>query len=110
MILGAEIKPEWDNTLEVFRLPLTLSWGLNDRLRIFAGPVLSLGGADGTSWLGVAGLTLSPFAIKIARTDLAPYAEIAWQSYLNNSSDRNIADDLAAGFRFSTGLRLTWHM
>jgi hypothetical protein len=110
MILGAEIKPEWDNTLEVFRLPLTLSWGLSDRLRIFAGPVLSLGGADGTSWLGVAGLTLSPFAIKIARADLAPYAEIAWQSYLNNSSDRDIAADLAAGFRFSTGLRLTWHM
>jgi hypothetical protein len=66
--------------------------------------------ADETSWLGVAGLTLSPFAIKIARTDLAPYAEIAWQSYLNNSPDRNIGDDLAAGFRFSTGLRLTLHM
>jgi len=62
------------------------------------------------SWLGVAGLTLSPFAVKIARTDLAPYAEIAWQSYLNNSSDRNIAADLAAGFRFSTGLRVTWYM
>jgi len=121
MILGAEIRPEWDNALGVFRLPFTLSWGLNDRLRIFAGPVLGFGDAvldasnesrpyGGTSWLGVAGLTLSPFAVKIARTDLAPYAEIAWQSYLNNSSDRNIAADLASGFRFSTGLRLTWHM
>jgi len=110
MVLGTEIKPEWDIALGVFRLPLTLSWGLSDRLRIFAGPVLSLGDADGTSWLGVAGLTLSPFAIKIARTDLAPYAEIAWQSYLNNSSDRDIAADLAAGFRFSTGLRLTWRI
>jgi probable lipoprotein NlpC len=111
MILGAEIRPEWDNALGVFCLPFTLSWGLSDRLRIFAGPVLSFGGADGsTSWLGVAGLTLSPFAIKIARTDLAPYAEIAWQSYFTDSPDRNIAADLAAGFRFSTGLRLTWHM
>jgi len=122
MILGAEIKPEWDNTLGVFRLPFTLSWGLSDRLRIFAGPVLSFGGAaldvsgesrpysSDINWLGVAGLTLSPFAVKIARTDLAPYAEIAWQSYFTDSPDRNIAADLAAGFRFSTGLRFTWHM
>jgi len=110
MILGAEIRPEWDNALGIFHLPFTLSWGLNDRLRIFAGPVLSFGDADGISWLGMAGITLSPFTIKIASSDLAPYAEVAWQSYLTDSPDKNIAADLAAGFRFSTGLRLTWRM
>jgi len=122
MVLGAEIRPEWDNALGVFRLPFTLSWGLSDKLRIFAGPVLSFGDAaldvsgesrpyyGGTNWFGAMGLTFAPFAIKIARTDLAPYAEIAWQSYLADSPDRNIAADLAAGFRFSTGLRVTWHM
>jgi probable lipoprotein NlpC len=122
MIFGAELRPEWDSALGVFRLPLTFSWGLNDRLRIFAGPVLSFGSAaldvsgesrpysGGTSWLGAAGLTFAPFAIKIARTDLAPYGEIAWQSYFNNSSRRNIGADFAAGFRFSTGLRITWRI
>jgi len=122
MIFGAELRPEWDNALGVFRLPFTLSWGLSDKLRIFAGPVLSFGDAalelsggsrpyyGGTSWCGAAGLTFAPFAIKIARTDFAPYGEIAWQSYSSNSPDRNISADLAAGFRFSTGLRVTWRI
>jgi len=122
MIFGAELRPEWDNALGVFRLPFTLSWGLSDKLRIFAGPALSFGDAaldvggksrpyvGGTSWFGAAGLTLAPFAIKIARTDIAPYGELAWQSYFSNSPDRNIAADLAAGFRLSTGLRVTWHL
>jgi len=122
MIFGAELRPEWDNALGVFRLPLTLSWGLSDKLRIFAGPALSFGDAaldvsgksrpysGGTSWFGAMGLTFAPFAIKIAHTDLAPYGEIAWQSYFNNSSDINIGADLAAGFRLSTGLRVTWHL
>jgi cell wall-associated NlpC family hydrolase len=120
MIFGAEIRAEWDNTLGIFRLPFTLSWGLSDRLRIFAGPVLSFGDAaldvsgennpfsGETSWLGAVGLTFAPFVIKIAGTDLAPYGEIAWQSYLN--PDNNIGVDFTAGLRFSTGLRLTWHM
>jgi probable lipoprotein NlpC len=122
ILFGAELRPEWDNALGVFRLPLTFSLGLSDKLRIFAGPVISFGDAvldvsgesrpysGGTSWCGAAGLTFAPFAIRIARTDFAPYGEIAWQSYFNNSPDKNIAADLAAGFRFSTGLRLTWHI
>jgi len=122
MILGAEIRPEWDSALGVFRLPFTLSWGLSDRIRIFAGPVLSFGDAalsvsgksrpysGGTNWFGAAGITISPFAIKIARTDLAPYGELAWQSYYKKNNDINLGADFAAGFRFSTGLRLTWHI
>jgi probable lipoprotein NlpC len=122
MIFGAEIRPEWDSALGVFRLPLTFSWGLSDKLRIFAGPVVSFGDAaldvsgksrpysGGTSWLGAAGITVAPFAIKLAHTDLAPYGEIAWQSYFNDSPDMNIGADFAAGFRFSTGLRVTWRM
>jgi len=112
MIIGAEIRPEWDIALGVFRLPLTLSWGLSEKLRIFAGPVLSIGdtaldASGGTNWLGVAGLSFAPFAVKIASTDIAPYAEIAWRSYFNNRPDRDIGADLAAGFHFSTGLRIT---
>jgi probable lipoprotein NlpC len=122
MILGAEIRAEWDRALGVFRLPFTLSWGLSDKLRIFAGPVLSFGNAaldvsgesrtysGGTSWCGAAGLTFAPFIIRVARTDIAPYGEVAWQSYFTDSPDKNIGADFAAGFRFSTGLRLTWHM
>jgi probable lipoprotein NlpC len=119
-ILGAEIRPEWDGVLGVFRIPLTFSWGPNDKIRFFAGPVLSFGSAElnlfgtprrytgGTSWLGAAGITVAPFSFKIGESSFAPYGELAWQSYFSDNTDKNFGADFAAGFRFSTGLRCTW--
>jgi probable lipoprotein NlpC len=119
MILGTELRPEWDNVLGVFRIPLTLSWGVNDKLRFFAGPVLSFGDAalnisgenrrytGGTSWLGAAGITVAPFSLKISRSSFAPYGELAWQSYFSDNENKNFGADFVAGFRFSTGLRCT---
>ena len=97
MIFGLELRPQYDGQLGVFRLPITLSWGLNDKLRIFAGPVFDSGTND---WYGIAGLSLSPFILKTNGGEFAPYAEAAW---LSNS----INNDLLSGLRFSTGLRWT---
>jgi len=120
MLFGLELRPEWDRVLGVFRVPLTLSWGINDKFRIFAGPVLSFGDAamtvsgesrpytGGTSWFGAAGITVAPFSFKIAQINLAPYGELAWQSYFYDGNNRNLSADFAAGFRFSTGLSCTW--
>ena len=120
MIFGLELRSEWDRALGVFRLPLTLSWGIDDKIRFFAGPVLSFGDASlsvsggsrrytgGTSWLGAAGITVAPLAFKIAESELSPYGELAWQSYFSDTTDKNFGADMAAGFRFSTGLRCTW--
>ncbi|MCL2190370.1 MAG: NlpC/P60 family protein [Treponema sp.] len=117
-ILGLELRPEWDRMLGVFRVPLTLSWGMSDRVRLFAGPALSFGDAalnvggtsrpytGGTSWFGTAGVTFAPFAIGIAGTEVSPYAELAWQSF--SGQDAGVLADIAAGTRFSTGLRFTW--
>jgi probable lipoprotein NlpC len=123
MILGLELRPEWDGALGVFRVPLTLSLGRDNRLLFFAGPVLSFGDpvisvpsgdrhySSGTTWFGAAGITASPFNIKVAAGDLAPYAEVAWQAYfISNSSRSEPAADFAAGFRISTGLRYTWRL
>jgi probable lipoprotein NlpC len=120
MILGVELRPEWDRALGIFRIPLTFSWGINEKFRIFAGPVLSFGDAEldhygenrqyigGTSWFGAAGITIAPFSFNVSGSRLAPYAELAWQSYFSDNADDNFGADFAAGFRFSTGLRLTW--
>lgn len=120
MLFGLELRPEWDKALGVFRLPFTLSWGVSDKFRVFAGPVLSFGDASltidgttrryagGTSWLGTAGITVAPVALTIAGIDFAPYAELAWQSYLSDNNKANFNADFGAGFRFSTGLRFTW--
>ncbi|MDR1588131.1 MAG: C40 family peptidase [Treponema sp.] len=120
MIFGLELRPEWDGALGVFRLPVTLSWGLNDKFRIFLGPVFSFGDATlkttdgnrhysgGTAWIGAVGISAAPFSFKIAKGELAPYAELAWQSYFSDNDDVNLNADFAAGLRFSTGLRYTW--
>ena len=121
MILGIELRPEWDTALGIFRIPLTLSWGLSDKFLIFAGPVLSFGDASlkvgdssrrytgGTSWLGAIGITVAPFAYRNGGLNVAPYGELAWQSYFSdNNNDDNIGADLAAGIRISTGIRITW--
>jgi len=120
MIFGLELRPEWDRVLGIYRLPITFSWGMNDKLRFFLGPAFSFGNAEldvaggtrqyigGTSWFGAAGITAAPFAVKVAGNDLSPYAELAWQSYVSNNAQFNFGADLAAGFRFSTGIRYTW--
>jgi probable lipoprotein NlpC len=120
MIFGLELRQEWDSVLGVYRIPITLSWGINDKVRIFGGPAFSFGDASltasgedrnyigGTYWFGEAGISVAPFAINIAGNDLAPYAELAWQSYFSDHNGKNFGADFAASFRFSTGIRYTW--
>jgi len=117
---GVELRPEYDDALKVFRLPFTLSWGPNEMFRFFAGPVLSVGNPSfylngdyinyygGTSWLGSAGITFTPFPIKVSNNEFCPYLEAAWQKYLNDEPNTNLLADFLACTRFSTGLR--WRM
>ncbi|MDR2304171.1 MAG: C40 family peptidase [Treponema sp.] len=114
---GIELRPEWDAGLGVFRMPITLSIGFDDRFRIFAGPVVGAGDpvfksgngerhySGGSSWFGAVGFGAAPFSMDLGPGALAPYAELAWQSYIYEGSDRNWNADLAAGLRFSTGIR-----
>jgi len=117
MIFGFELRPEYDGGLGVFRLPITFSFGPNDKIRLFAGPVFSFGDASlsikgnqryysgGTSWFGIAGINISPFVYKTSTGEIAPYIEAAWQSYYSDNTEVNVAADLSASFRFSTGVR-----
>jgi len=122
MVFGIELRPEYDGALGIFRLPITLSWGPNDQIRIFAGPVFSFGEATlstengerhysgGTSWLGAVGVTAAPFTFKSSSGDFSPYIELAWQSYFSNNNSSDFSSDFSAGFRFSTGVRWLIHV
>jgi hypothetical protein len=123
MVFGLELRPEWDGGLGVFRMPITLSWGLDNKFRFFIGPAFTLGnpvlktsGGDrqytgGTNWIGAAGISAAPFVMEVPGGDLAVYGEFAWQSYFSDSgAERNWNADFAAGCRFSTGLRYTWSL
>jgi probable lipoprotein NlpC len=118
---GLEFRPEWDNTLGVFRMPVTLSLGFDERFRIFAGPAFSIGDAElhtkegfrqytgGNAFIGAVGLTVAPFSINAGRGALSIYGEMAWQSYFpQGGEERNLNADFSAAFRLSTGLRYLW--
>ena len=117
IIFGLEVRPEYDEALEIFRLPFTLSLGFDDKYTIFAGPVLCFGDAylskierdysDGTSWIGTAGITAAPFILKTEFGEFAPYIEAAWQYHVPINASENLKADILAGSRFSTGLRWT---
>jgi probable lipoprotein NlpC len=119
MIFGLESRMEYDGALGVFRLPFTLSWGFDDKYRVFAGPVISFGSpsistgegeraySGGTSWLGAIGVTAAPFIFKSAFGEIAPYFETAWQYYISDDESKNYNADFSAGLRFSTGVRWT---
>jgi len=119
MFFGLELRQEYDRILGVFRLPITLSFGISDKIRIFGGPVLSFGNASvktadgvrdysgGTSLFGALGITIAPYTFKTSRGDFAPYFEAAWQNYYNNNSPANLNADVSASLRLSTGLRYT---
>jgi probable lipoprotein NlpC len=122
VLLGLELRPEWDGALNVFRLPVTISAGFDDRFRLFIGPAFSFGDAvlttpdgdrhysGGTAWIGALGISAAPFSWTISRGTLAVYGEFAWQSYFSDNSDRNMNADICAGLRFSTGLVYTWNL
>jgi hypothetical protein len=121
MILGLELRPEYDRALGVFRLPVTLSWGLNEKIRIFFVSLFSFGDASimtekgirnysgGTSWFGTLGITAAPFIFKTPHGNFAPYFEAAWQNYYSNASTANLNADISASMRFSTGIRWVRH-
>jgi len=116
-VFGLEIRPEFDAVFGIFNLPITISWGLSDRFRIFAGPLFSFGKAvieieedkrhysGKTKVLGTIGITIAPFAIPTKIGNFNPYAEFAWQSFFSDNDKKNFNADIAAGFRISTGIR-----
>jgi probable lipoprotein NlpC len=118
---GFEIRPEWDNSLGIFRMPFTLSLGFDDRLRFFFGPAFALGDPalkqgsgvrqydGGNAWFGIAGVTIAPFSITVDRGRLDFYGEFAWQSY-HPGTTVDWETDRGVSLRFSTGIRYTWDL
>ena len=114
---GLELRPEWDNTLGIFRLPITISMG-TDNFQVFGGPVYTFGepGSEnntysgGNSWFWEAGISaaLPPLTIKGGAVSL--YGELAWQPYFRGNGESFEFNDLTANIRASTGLRYLWHL
>ena len=118
---GLEIRPEWDRALNVFRFPLTISFG-TENFQIFAGPAYTSGTprlnlstgerrySGGGSWLWEAGFSAAFPPIRIGPGALSFYSELAWQPYLlEDETAFDFKPDFTANLRLSTGLRYLWH-
>jgi probable lipoprotein NlpC len=117
--IALEVRPGWDRTLDIFRLPLTLNLG-TDVFQVFAGPGFTVGdpaldAGKGREYhpafaflaeLGVAG-ALPP--VGIGPGALSFFGEIAWQPYFRNEEESgSFAADLTANVRVSAGVRYLW--
>ena len=118
--LGLELRPQWDSSLSVFRLPVTMSLG-TDRFNVFAGPAYIFGepGFDngrnykgGWSWLWEVGVSAALPPIPLGRGALSIFGELAWQSYRREAEHNNFRfrQDVFANIRTSTGIRYLWRL
>ena len=120
--IALELRPQWDNSLHVFRLPLTLSLG-TDRFQVFAGRAYIFGEPrfelrdgerryqGGWGWLWEFGFSTAFPPMSIGPGGLSLFGELAWQSYQRQGGqDFRFRPDLAANLRVSTGLRYLWRL
>ena len=115
---GLELRPEWNNTLGVFRLPLTLSIG-TDVFQIFFGPAFTFGDPSigdrrydgGGAWLWQVGFSGAFPIVSLGPGAISIYGELVWQRYhLSSGQDSSSSQDIAANVRFSTGIRYFWKL
>ena len=116
--ISIELRPQWDNSLGVFRLPFTLALG-TDRFQVFAGPAFTFGQpalemsnglrqyVGGWQWEVGASAAFAP--IRIGPGGLSFFGELAWQSHQRSEGlDFRFRPDALANIRLSTGVRYLW--
>ena len=91
-----ELRPEWDQSLTLFSLPLAVSMG-SDTLQFFAGSALVIGD-PGFNHTWEAGISAAFQPVMINQGALSVYAELALRPFLQS----------AGIIRFSTGIRYLW--
>jgi probable lipoprotein NlpC len=115
---GIEIRPEYDATLGDFRLPAVLSLGFDKRLKLFAGPALTLGSPNlGASrpyvaqggLLATAGVEYTPFRFRLADLDLGITGELVYNRYVP-TGPADWSQDMAAQIRAGIGISARWGM
>lgn len=108
---GIDIRPEYDATLGVFRLPAALSVGLDRKLRFFAGPALTLGDPElegkayeaGGGCAATAGISWVPFSFRVGSATLGVCGELVYNRYLDETG---AAAPLGACLRVGIGMRI----
>lgn len=114
---GIQLGLFYDPALKIFQIPVSISLTINNYLRAYAGPVLSMGnpnliGSDkeirASVFPGIIGLTLSTDNLEIGSTTLQFVQDIRYTVFNNtDNSALSIFESLAAGLVFHTGVRVS---
>jgi probable lipoprotein NlpC len=114
---GIELRPSWDASLGVLRVPAVLSIGIDGRLKAYAGPALTLGAPslDGRAYessgglLATAGIEYTMVRFRLAGQSLALAAELEYDRYLAGPGELpSFGLDAEARIRAGLALSLRW--
>ena len=121
---GFGISLSYDPEMKILQIPLLFSLTVAEGVRLYAGPVLTLGspvepGIDtgtpakvkGSVFPGVLGLCLQTPTLKAGKVRLSLVQDIRYTVFNNmDNGALSIVDSLSAGVVFSTGIRVTFPM
>jgi cell wall-associated NlpC family hydrolase len=114
---GIELRPAWDGSLGVVRVPAVLSIGIDRRLKAYAGPAITLGtpSLDGRAYepsgglLAIAGIEYTMLRFRIAGLSFGLTAELEYDRYVAGAGEgSSVGLDAAACVRAGIGLGVRW--
>jgi len=115
--LGLELRPSWDASLGVLRLPAVLAIDIDRKLKAYAGPALTIGrpSLDGREYLpsggflATAGLEYTFYRFRLAGLSFGLAAEIEYDRYLPGPEEPNsVGLDAEVRLRAGLGLSVRW--
>lgn len=113
---GIELRPEYDATLGDLRIPAVLALGFDKRLKVFAGPALTigspnLGGSRGYNAQGgilaTAGVEFTPVRFRVGGKNLGLTGELVYNCYVPEAGS-DFAKDSAAQISAGLALSMRW--
>jgi probable lipoprotein NlpC len=114
---GIELRPAWDGSLGIVRVPAVLSLGIDRRLKAYAGPAITLGSPrlDGRAYessgglLATAGIEYTMLRFRVAGISFVLAAELEYDRYLAGAGeDPSFGLDAEARIRAGIGLGVRW--
>ncbi len=115
--LGLELRPSWDSSLGVLRLPAVLAIDIDRKLKAYAGPALTIGrpSLDGREYLpsggflATAGLEYTFHRFRLAGLSFGLAAELEYDRYLAGPGEPNsVGLDAEMRLRAGLGLSVRW--
>ena len=115
---GFGLSLSWDPAMRLFQIPVLFSLTVLEGIRVYAGPVFTMGNpvepstespVKGSIFPGVLGLCLQTPTLKAGKVELSLVQDIRYTVFNNTKgSALSFLDSMASGLVFSTGIRVTF--